>query len=165
MYGYGQKNIKYNESNKAYCLACIFDHGEKKLTVRKKYIRIMKSEPMNEFIKEGGTYYTYIKAMLYHTFLLVILGSSVLAKSVEKEVRSNNRNMLFCRDHSESYTPCQTGEIMSKEIGIHGDISMEGAMVLYKSEESDSHQKMLYTIYLTIRNKMDLQSGVTQNTC
>jgi hypothetical protein len=37
-------------------------------------------------MKDGGTYEKYCKAMLYHTFLVVMLGSTVLAKSVEEEV-------------------------------------------------------------------------------
>jgi hypothetical protein len=125
----------------------------------------MKSEPINEFIKEGGTYYTYIKAMSYHTFLVVMLGSTVLAKSDEEEVRSNDRSILFQRYHFKRYIPCQMGEIMSEGIGNNGDISMEQATVLYKPEQSYSHRKICTHIYLTIRNKMDLQSGVTQNTC
>ncbi len=47
---------------------------------------MMKSEPMREFMKDGGTYEKYCKAMLYHTFLVVMLGLTVLAKSVEVEV-------------------------------------------------------------------------------
>jgi hypothetical protein len=108
---HGQTNIEYNKSNKAYYLACAFDNGVTKSTIRKKYIRMMKSEPINEFIKQGGTYHTNIQAMLYHTFLVVILGSSVLAKSVEEEVRSNDWNILIRRYHSERYTPCQPREI------------------------------------------------------
>ncbi len=69
----------------------------------------------------------------------------MLAKSVEKEVRSNNRNILFCGDHSQRYFPRKTGEIMSEEIGTDGDVSMEGATVLYKPEGSDSHRTILYT--------------------
>jgi hypothetical protein len=60
-----------------------------------------ESEPMNEFIKEGGMYDTYSRTMLDHTFLVVMLGSPVLTKSVEEEVLSNERNILFRRDHLE----------------------------------------------------------------
>ncbi len=87
---HGQTNIEYNKSNKAYCLACKFDNGATKSTIRNKYICMMKSEPMNEFIKQGGTYHTNIQTMLYHTFLVVMLGLTMLAKSVEEEVRSND---------------------------------------------------------------------------
>ncbi len=83
--------------------------------------------------------------------------------SVEEEVRSNDRNILICRDHSERYTPCQTGEIMSEGIGTDGDVSMEGATILYKAKGSDSHRKYCTHIYLTIKNKMDSPSGATQN--
>ena len=83
--------------------------------------------------------------MLYHTFLVVMLGSTVLAKSVKEEVLSNDNNILIRRDHSERYTPCQTGEIMSEGIGTDGDVSMEGATVLYKPQRSESHRKILYT--------------------
>ncbi len=69
----------------------------------------------------------------------------MLAKSVEKEVRLKDRFFLFCRDHSERYTPCQTGKIMSKGIGTDGKVLMEGATDLYKSEGSKIHWKILYT--------------------
>jgi hypothetical protein len=47
---------------------------------------MMKSKPMHEFMKDGGRYEKYCKAMPCHTFLVVMLGSTVLAKSVEEEV-------------------------------------------------------------------------------
>jgi hypothetical protein len=119
---------------------------------------MMQSKPMNEFIKEGGTYHTYSKAMLYHTFLVVMLGSPVLAKSVEEEVLSNERNILFRRDHSEQYTPWQTGEIMSEGIGTDGDVLMEGATLLYKPVGSDSFRKIIYTHLSDDKNRMRLQS-------
>ena len=74
-----------------------------------------------------------------------MLGSTVLAKSVKEEVLSNDNNILIRRDHSERYTPRQTGEIMSEGIGTDGDVSMEGATVLYKPQRSESHRKILYT--------------------
>jgi hypothetical protein len=78
----------------------------------------------------------------------------VLAKSVEEEVLSNERNMLFRRDHSERYTPRQTGEIMSEGIGTDGDVSMECATLLYKLVGSDSFRKILYT-HLSDDKKQD----------
>ncbi len=122
--------------------------------IRKKYIPMMKSKPMNNFIKEGGTYDTYSRAMLYHTFLVLMLGSPVLAKSVEEEVLSNERNILFRRDHSEWYTPRQTGEIMSEGIGTDRDVSKEGATLLYNPVGSDSFKKILYT-HLSDDKKQD----------
>ncbi len=128
--------MSMSESNDPYCLVCHLEDYDSfivsKNTIRKKYIQMMKSEPMNEFIKEGGTYDTYSRAMLYHTFLVMMLGSPVLAKSVEEEVLSNERNILFRRDHLEQYTPWQTGEIMSESIGTDGDVSMDRATLLYK---------------------------------
>ena len=110
---HGQSHMSIGGSNKPYCLVCNLDDAVVPLKyIKKNYIRMMKSEPMNEFIKEGGTYATYSRAMLYHTFLVVMLGSPVLAKSVEEEVLSNERNSLFRRDHSQRYTPRQTGEII-----------------------------------------------------
>jgi hypothetical protein len=41
---------------------------------------------MSEFVKEGGTYHKHMGGMLYHRFLVVMLGSTVLAKSVEEKV-------------------------------------------------------------------------------
>jgi hypothetical protein len=67
-----------------------------------------------------------------------MLGSIVLAKSVEDEVRSNNFNLMFWRDHSGHYTPQQTGEIMLEGIGTDGNNSIEGATLLFKVLGSDS---------------------------
>jgi hypothetical protein len=82
---------------------------------------------MNKFVKEGETF-----DKLYHTFLVIILGSTVLAKSVEEEVCSNDFKVLICRDHLEQYMPHQTGEIMLGGIGTDGDVSMKGVTLLYK---------------------------------
>jgi hypothetical protein len=83
-----------DESNTTLCLDCIpnnninnNENATTKSMLRKKYIRMMKTKPMTEFMKEGGTYEKYCRAMLYHTFLVVMLGSTVLAKSVEEKVR------------------------------------------------------------------------------
>jgi hypothetical protein len=56
-------------------------------------------------MKEGGTYHKHMSGMLHHTFLVVMLDLTVLAKSVEEEVRSNNFNLMIWHDHSERYTP------------------------------------------------------------
>jgi hypothetical protein len=100
-----------NENNTPYCIACTADHHDPNVnndfnvttnsTIRKKYIQIMKSKPMDEFMMEGGTYDKHCRSMLYHTFLVVMLASTVLAKSVEEEVCSNDYHILFHRDHSE----------------------------------------------------------------
>jgi hypothetical protein len=99
---------------------------------------------MSAFMSEGGMYHKHISGMLYHTFLVVMLGSTVLAKSVEEVVRSNDHNVLFWHDHSERYTPRPTGEIMLEGIGTDGNVSIEGATVLFKVLESDSFWKILY---------------------
>ncbi len=76
---HGQQNILYNGKNQAYCSACSIDYGENnddaipQPTIRKKYIQMMKSEPMNEFVKEGGMFDEHMRAILYHTFLVIIL--------------------------------------------------------------------------------------------
>ncbi len=103
---------------------------------------------MSEFMKEGGTYQKHMSGMLYHTFLLVMLGSTVLAKSVKEEVWSNNFNLMFWHDHSEHYTQHQTGEIMSEGIGTDGNVSIEGAKLLFKVLGSDSFWKILYASLL-----------------
>ena len=46
-----------------------------------------------------------------------MLGSTVLGKSVEEERQSSDFNLMFQHDHSERYTPRQTGEIISEGIG------------------------------------------------
>jgi hypothetical protein len=148
---HGQQNILYNGKNQAYCSACSIDYGENnddaipQPTIRKKYIQMMKSEPMNEFVKEGGMFDEHMRAILYHTFLVIILWSTVLAKSVEEEVCSNYFKIFICRDHSEWYTPHQTGEIMSEGIGTDGDVSVEGVTLLYKPVGHNDYWKILYT--------------------
>jgi hypothetical protein len=82
-----------NESNTQNCIACSADNHvnndanvTKNSTIRKKYIWMKKIEPMHEFMIEGRIYDKHCRAMLYHTFLVVMIGSTVLAKSVEEEV-------------------------------------------------------------------------------
>ncbi len=123
---------------------CNDENAKKRPRMQKKYIQQQKSEKMSEFMKEGGTYHKHMSGMLYHTFLVVMLGSTVLAKSVEEEVRSSNFNLMFRRDHSEGNTPRQTEEIMSEGIGTDGNVSIEGATLLFKVLGSDSFWKILY---------------------
>ena len=61
---------------------------------------------------------------------------------------------MFGRDHSEQYTPRQTGEIMSEGIGTDGDVSMEGATLLYKCVGNYLFRKILYT-HLSNDKKQD----------
>ena len=78
---------------------------------------MIKLEPMNKFIIKGGR--TILTCNLLNpTFLVVMLGSTMLAKSksFEEKVQSNKGNILICRDHSERYAPYQMKEIMSKGI-------------------------------------------------
>jgi hypothetical protein len=99
-----------NENNTPYCITCSADHHDPNVnnyinvttnsTIRKKNIWMMQSEPMDEFMMEGGIYDKHCRSMLYYTLLVVTLGSTVLAKSVEEEVRSNDYHILFCRDPS-----------------------------------------------------------------
>ncbi len=89
-------------------------------------------------MSEGGTYHKHICGMLYHTFLVVMLGSTVLTKSVEEVVQSNNINVLFWCDHSDSYTPRPTGEIMLVGIGTDSNVSIERVTLLFKVLGSDS---------------------------
>ncbi len=89
-------------------------------------------------MKEGGTYHKHMSGMLYHTFLVILLGSTVLAKSVKEELQSNNFNLMFWRDHSECYTPRQTGEKREGGIGADGNVSIEGTTLLFKVLGSDS---------------------------
>jgi hypothetical protein len=86
-----------------------------------------------------------MRATLYHTFLVIMLGSTVLAKSVEEEVRLNDLKVLIHRDNSEQYTPHQTREIMSEGIGTDGDVSMEGVTLLFKPVGYDHYHKILHT--------------------
>jgi hypothetical protein len=141
--------IVTNEVEVPYCLECERNlcndaNAKEKPCMQKKYIRQQRLEMMSEFMKEGGTYQKYMSSMLYHTFLVVMLGSTVLAKSVEEEVQANDFNLMFRRDHSERYTPRQTGEIIAEGIGTDGNVSIEGATLLFKVLGADSFWKILY---------------------
>jgi hypothetical protein len=72
---------------------------------------------------------------------------------------------MFQRDHSEQYTPGQTGEIMSEGIGPDGDVSMEGATLLYKGVGNDLFRKYCTHICLMTRNRICQLSDVTWSMC
>jgi hypothetical protein len=127
---HGQAFISVNAMNVEYCMECIRipitkQDGRKIQRMQKKYIRQENTEPMNEFMALGSTYHTHIMAMLYNSFLIVMLGSTMLAKAVVEVVKTDDYNLLFWRDHSKRYTPQQTGEIMSEKTGV---------MVMYPSK-------------------------------
>jgi hypothetical protein len=50
---------------------------------------------------------------------------------------------MFWRDHSECYTPQQTGEIMLEGVSTDGNVSIKGATLLFKVLGSDSFWKIL----------------------
>ena len=77
---HGQTHIEYNERNAAYCLECVFENGATKSTIRKKYIRMMKSELMKDFIKGRNILYLHQSNVISH-----ILGGDAGFNSVSKE--------------------------------------------------------------------------------
>ena len=85
--------------NKVRCLLCDIMTPEEKDKIKAKfklkYLRIQNMETMAEFMKEGGTYHTHSKKILYHTFLIVMLGSRVLGSMVEDNVKNNKRSLIF----------------------------------------------------------------------
>jgi hypothetical protein len=71
------------------------DESIQQPTICKKYIRMMKSEPISKFVKQRRIYKKHMRAVLYHTFLVIMLGSTVLVKSVEEEIYSNDFKVLI----------------------------------------------------------------------
>ena len=88
------------------CLLCDpMDQAERdkqKANFKWKYLRVQKTELMKDFMKEGGTYHTHMKAMLYPTFLIVMLGSRVFGRMVQEEVARKKNGLLFRRNFSEN---------------------------------------------------------------
>ena len=95
-------------------------------------------------MKEDGTYHTYTKTMIYHTFLVVMLGSRLPGKMVEYDVSGRHNSLLFHRDFSEKFTPVQNGEIQSE--GIYNDeaASIEVVSLYYTPKEVEDAIKDLY---------------------
>ena len=74
------------------------ERDAQKAKIKWKYLRVQKTESMKDFMKEGETYHIHMKSMLYHTFLIVMLGSRVLGRMVEGEVSMKKNGLLFRRD-------------------------------------------------------------------
>ena len=122
---------------------------------------------MNKFIGEDGTYYKYIQGMYYHITHIVILGAKVCQRSVEEEVKSNSFSIVFCRDHVDRYQPSSNREIQSEGISKDKDVSIEGAMLIYKPINGDAFREIMYyhisdgkkqnasTIYCNIMHAFD----------
>ena len=98
---HGQTFLCVNAMNAEYCMECehtqitVQQVGRNIPCMQKKYIRQEETEPINEFMALGGMYHKHIKAMLYHSFLVVMLGSTVLVKNVVDIVKANDNNLLF----------------------------------------------------------------------
>ena len=95
-------------------------------------------------MKEDDTYHTYTKKMLYHTFLVVMLGSRVLGKMVEDDVSGRHDSLLFRRDFSEKITPVQNREIQAEGIGNDEAASIEVVSLYYTPKKVKDAIKVLY---------------------
>ena len=85
-----------------------------------------------------------MKAMMYHTCLIVMLGSQVLGRMVEEEVVRKKNGLLFRRDFSEKFTPVRNGEIQSEGIGNDKSISMEVCSLFYTPKGEEKSEQVLY---------------------
>ncbi len=103
--------------------------------------------------------------MLYHTFLVVMLGSVVLAKSVQGEVQLNDSNLMFWRDHSERYLHDKQEKYCQRELEPMVTFLLRVKHCCSKCLAPIPSGKYYMQVFQMISIKMLIQYNVISNMC
>ena len=147
------------EGKECICEQCEIMSDEKKQSlkggtpkVRQVKLRIMMTEPLNEFIKIGGTYEKYLWKMFQHQVHVKLLGSKFGVRMCYDHFKQNDGVIVVEMDYSERYQPVPMREIQSENFAKDADVSMEIRIVSFQDTNmSRRHQKQHHVPYsLTI---------------
>ena len=102
--------------------------------VKKVRLRIMLTESMNEFMKNGGTYENYMWKMYNHIAHVKILGSKFGSRMCYDHWKETDGVIVIELDYSERYQPIPMREIQSENFAKDSDVSMEIHIVSYQAK-------------------------------
>ena len=123
--------------------------------VRTVRLRIMITESMKDFMKQGGTYETYLWKMYHHIAHVKLLGSKFGSRMCYNHWKENDGVIVMELDYSERYQPVPMREIQSENFAKDADVSMEIRIVSYqeKLDGPDSAPTRLVTSYTALSDE------------
>ena len=99
--------------------------------VKQVKLRIMLTEPLNDFLSPGGTYETYLWKMFQHQMHVKLLGSKFGVRMCYDHFKQNDGVIVVKMDSSERYQPVTMREIKSENFAKDVDVSMEIRIVSF----------------------------------
>ena len=123
--------------------------------VKKVRLRIMLTESMNEFMKYGGTYETYMWKMYNHIAHVKVLGSKFASRMCYDHWNETDGVIVIELDYSKRYQPTPMQEIQSENFAKDSDVSMDIRIVSYqaKLDGPDSLPTRLVASYTALSDK------------
>ncbi len=129
--------------------------------VKQVKLRIMLTEPINEFIGPGGTYEKYIWKMFQHHMHVKLLGSKFGVRMCYDHFKQNDGVVVVEMDYPERYQPLPMCEIQSENFGKDADVSMEIRIV--SLQDKDMERRMVSYSHLS-DEKPQIAATTFQNT-
>ena len=149
------------EGKECICEQCEIMSDEKKQSlkggtpkVRQVKLRIMMTEPLNEFIKIGGTYEKYLWKMFQHQVHVKLLGSKFGVRMCYDHFKQNDGVIVVEMDYSERYQPVPMREIQSENFAKDADVSMEIRIVSFQDTKIPICQDERYLIHIWLTKNL-----------
>lgn len=121
------------------------------------------TQKLQDFIKNDGTYHSYLQDYHLHSFHCKFLGTHGTLKRYPEHVSPNpETHILTNRDHSERYKPSPDKEFQSEHFGKHQSLSMEGCTTTVFSPKKRRRSLYFTCIYSMIPNQVQ---GQFHETC
>jgi hypothetical protein len=100
--------------------------------VKQLKLRIMLTEPLNDFLSPRGTYETYLWKMFQHQMHVKLLGSKFGVRMCYNHFQQNGGVLVAEMDYSKRYQTVPMCEIQSKNFGKDTNVLMEICIVSFQ---------------------------------
>jgi hypothetical protein len=134
------------EGKESICKQCESTPDEKRANlkggipkVKQEKLRIMLTEPLNDFLSPGGTYKTYLWKMFQHQMHVKLLGSKFGVRMCYDSYQQNNGVLVAEMDYSKRYQPVLMREIQSKNFRKDANVLMESSIVSFQGTDMSRH--------------------------
>jgi hypothetical protein len=107
--------------------------------VKQVKLRIMLTEPLNEFLQQGGTYEKYLWKMKQHQMHMKLLGSKFGVRMCNHYFQNNDGVLVAKMDYSKRYQPVPMRKIQSENFGKDTDVLMEIRIVSFQDTDMSQH--------------------------
>jgi hypothetical protein len=129
--------------------------------VKQVKLRIMLTEPLNEFLQQRGTYEKYLWKMKQHQMHVKLLGSKFRVRMCYHYFQNNDGVLVAEMDYSERYQPVPMRGIQSENFGKDTDVSIEIRIVSF--QDADMSRRVVSYSHLS-DEKPQIAATTFQNT-